>query len=241
MPLRSGSLTNLVVASQSTTGFSVPVSGLVQAGDLIVFGGSSTSNGNESWSNTSGLTVGDTLNQTTSINQGPHATMSWMYKVATGSETTLAIATSLALFTDLECWVGCWTGRNTTTPITASAQTKTAGGATPHTYALTGVAAAAGDDLICFALAPQNAAAAWVGPTVPTGFNATGLALQTATPFGNAFMSWCDNFGGGATGTVNPKFTGVGTDNLGFVIALAQGSVTPAGPGPMARQIYVMP
>src|ERR1700743_2427264 len=234
MALRPGSITTFVNGAQNTTSFPINSPVGVQSGDLVVICVSSTSNGNETWSST-GFTVGDTLNQTTSINQGPHATMAWLYKVAGGSEpSTYTVTSSLAVFTDCEAMCGAWTGRNTVTPITANSQTKTAGGARPHTYALTGITSVAGDDLICYVIAAQNSTASWSGPTVPSGFNSTGIPLQTLTPFGNAFMSWCDNFAGGATGTVNPVFTGTGTDNLGFVIALAQGSGGGAAvPAPM--------
>jgi hypothetical protein len=224
MALRSGSITTFVNGAQNTTSFAINSPVGVAAGDIVIIIVSSTSNGNETWTST-GFTVGDTLNQTTSINQGPHATMAWLWKIATGSEpSTYTVVSSLAVFTDCEAICGAWTGRNTSAPITANSQTKTAGSATPHTYALTGVTSAALDDLICYVIAPQNASAAWTGPTVPSGFNATGIPLQTLTPFGNAFMSWADAFAGGATGTVNPTFTGVGTDNLGFVISLAASS-----------------
>lgn len=221
MSLRSGSITTFSSGAQNTTTFPINSPVGVAAGDLVVIFGCSTSNGNETWSSP-GFTVGDTLNQTTSLSQGPHATMSWLWKIAGASEpATYTVTTSLALFTDCEAFCGAWTGRNTASPITASLQTKTAGTGSPHTYALTGITAAANDDLVTFVIAAQNATMTWVDPTVPSGWGA-GTSILTATPFGNAYLGHLDNFvAGGATGTVNPKETGVGTDNLGFVIAFA--------------------
>jgi hypothetical protein len=243
MAYRSGSVTSFTTGAQNTTTFSINSPVGVQQNDIIIIGGASDANGGQTWSST-GFTSGDQLSQTTSISQGPHATMGWLWKVAGASEPgSYTVTLSAGLFTDCEAFCAAWTGRNTTSPITANSQTKTAGGGTPHTFALTGVTSAAGDDVICFVIAQQNATCAWTAPTNPSGM-ATLIALQSATPFGNAYAAYVNAVSAGATGTVNPVETGVGTDNIGFVFSLAQGSTGPppvSPQGPMPRQIYIMP
>ncbi len=164
MAYRAGSVTSFTTGAQNTTTFTINSPVGVQSGDIVIIGGASDANGGQTWSST-GFTSGDQLSQTTSISQGPHATMGWLWKVAGGSEpSTYTVTLTAGLFTDCEAWCAAWTGLNTNTPISANSQTKAAGTGSPVTFALTGVTAAAGDDLICFPIAQQNATCAWTAP-----------------------------------------------------------------------------
>lgn len=220
MAKRVGSETSFTSGAQNTTTFAVNSPVGVLAGDIVIIGVSSTTNGGLTTISSPGFTLGDSIHQLTSISQGPHCNLGWLWKVATGSEpSTYTVTGSPAPFTDLECWCAAWTGRNGTTPISANSQTLAAGSGSPVSFSLTQVTAAAGDDLIVFTIASQNAACVW---TPPAGFT-TGLSIQTATPFGNAYFAYKDGVTAGATGALNVVETGIGTDRIGFVIALAQG------------------
>jgi hypothetical protein len=225
MAYRVSSAQSFTSGNQATTTFVVNSPVGVAAGDIVIIGVASTTNGGLATISCPGFTLGDSIHQATGINQGPHCNMGWLWKVATGSEpSTYTVTGSLAPFTDLECWCAAWTGRNGTTPISANSQTLAAGTNSPVNFALTGVTAAAGDDIIVFTIANQSATCAW---TPPTGFTA-GLSLQTATPFGNAFFGYKDGVTAGATGALGVIETGIGTDSIGFTIALKQSSGGPA-------------
>ena len=154
------------------------------------------------------------------------------WKLATGSEPGTYVNSSAAAQ-----WMGfaaCWSGRNTTSPITASATTAAAGTTSPVTYALTGVTAASGDDLIWFPgeFGSIAGTAVW---TPPSGFTSQ-ISYQpggTTSPAQN--LSTKDGVSAGATGTLTGTETGQDGDVTGIVIALAVGTAQAPVGAPISR------
>ncbi len=151
-----------------------------------------------------------------------HSQLHVAWKLATGSEPSTYV-NSIVGSINWQGFAACWSGRNTTSPVTASAATNASGTVSPVTYALTGVTAAAGDDLLWYPSEFGGIAgtAVW---TPPTGF-AGRITYQpggTTSPGQN--LSTKDGASAGATGTLTGTETGQDGDVLGLVIALAQAS-----------------
>jgi hypothetical protein len=143
------------------------------------------------------------------------------WKLATGSEP----GTYVNSIVGSDSWQGfaaCWSGRNTTSPVTASASTNASGTVSPVTYGLTGVTAAAGDDLIWFPseFGGVSGTAVW---TPPTGFTSRITYQPSAPSSPGQNLSTKDSASSGATGTLTGTETGQDGDIVGLVIALAQG------------------
>lgn len=221
MAYRTGSVQTFSSGAQNTTTFVINSPVGVQNGDIVIIGVFSTTNGGLTTISCPGFTLGDSIHQSTAINQGPHCNLGWLWKVASSEPGTYTVTASPAPFTDLESFSAAWTGRNTSATITANSQTLAAGTSAPVSYNLTQVTAAAGDDLIAMVIANQDSTCTFT----PAASFTTGVAIQTATPFGNAYFCYRDGVSGGATGAVNVlEQTGVGTDRIGFLVSLAQAS-----------------
>ena len=149
------------------------------------------------------------------------------WKLATGSEPGTYVNSSAAV--QWQAFAACWSGRNTTSPVTASNTKAAAGTTSPVTYGLNGVTAVSGDDLIWFPSEFGTVAgtAVW---TPPTGFTSR-ISYQpngTTSPAQN--LSTKDAASAGATGTLTGTETGLDGDVLGIVIALALASGSPSSP-----------
>ena len=130
-------------------------------------------------------------------------------------------------------WLGvscAFSGRNTSATVTADAITSAAGTVSPVTFALTGITAASGDDLLWIAGLSKNG-------TAPTWTAPTGLASQiqgdyASSPYPHFNLSTENNIASGATGTLSGTETGLAADNQGIVLSLAaSGGATCAHPG----------
>lgn len=213
---RASSATVFTTGSQTTTSLVINSPVGVALNDIVVCG-IVQYNGTGAFSGT-GFTQGGT-HSANAISQGPKFNQQWFWKVATGSEPSTYTFTVGATFDASEAFCGAWTGRNTTTPVTGNQATAAAGSSSPVSMALTGVTGALStDDAIVFALAAESTGVTWSGPS---GYTA-GPSMVTATPFGNAYFSFQNAFAASGTQTVTE--TGIGSDNIGFVISLAASS-----------------
>jgi hypothetical protein len=164
---------------------------------------------------------------TLSVLSLPTTHQSWgnaLYKVAGASEpTSYTVTLNAANFATTQTYV--FTGRNTTSPFTASLGTVDgAAGTSPFSIALGGVTAAAGDDVLWVSgLSNQST---YNGPsfTVPTGFT-NSLTSTSTTSFTTGVVGAVKaNVVAGATGTLTGTFswTGGGSNSWGgYVISIA--------------------
>ena len=192
----------------------------IASGDVVLLciqGGGSTSN---TFTYPTGFTA---ITGLANHAVGSQSTQGIAMKVAGASEpSTYAVTSSSTDFESLVCRV--YSGRSGT--VTAAVATASNFGTSPVTMTLTGLTAAAGDDIVYFiATEDYQGTTPTYGP--PSGF-ANGNVQFTATTFSPILLS-CDNVGAaaGGTGTAGGVLTeGVltGLAYSGFQLSLAQGS-----------------
>ena len=155
------------------------------------------------------------------VDAAEFAAIDWSWKLATGSEP--ADYTFTGTYGAPLAWgAAAFSGRNTSSPIQASQPTdEPTGAASPLTIALTGVTAAAGDDLLWIAAqtSPDGSKFTY---TEPGGFTKREEAKRF---YGEAVLATLDSAAGGATGTLTGSAArDEGSADAaygGFVIALA--------------------
>lgn len=126
-------------------------------------------------------------------------------------------------WTGTYAWEGvtcAFSGRNTTTPVTAAQTTSAAGSASPVTVALTGITAVTGDDVLWLPTGSKNSATV---PTwaVPAGYTNETQGDFTTAPYPHFDLAVDANVPSGATGTLTGTETGFALDQQGFVVSLA--------------------
>jgi hypothetical protein len=157
------------------------------------------------------------------IATGGSYAVQWLWKVAGASEPANYTITQ-DFNAAKTCVAMAFSGRNTSSPITASASTTlSSASASPVSVALGGVTAAEGDDIIHFGMIrPTTGGDTW-GSAPPTNFDER---AEDPRAFRSAFINTRDNVSAGATGTITGTATIVsGTDTgafAGWVIAIAQ-------------------
>jgi hypothetical protein len=168
--------------------------------------------------------------------------LSIAYKVATGSEPSTYTVTSSsgsgADFISVQCRV--YSGRNTASPFTAVSSTPTVNSAInnippPLTTAITGLTAAASDDIVLFVATDNSGAsgANGLGVTAPSGFSNVVSTLGGVTF--SPLIVGCDevNSAGGSTGTLNPIITAATASNIsyaGYVLSLSSSGSSNTAP-----------
>jgi len=226
MALR-GIVTN--AASAHVTSLSVDVSTIgVQAGDLILLhmqGGGGTGL-TFTWP-TGFAAPSDGTTTLGNQNEASSGTEGIMYKFADGTETSLSVGSSANNFATLTARV--YSGRNSLAPFTKVAATTTQFNQnSPFSYALAGVTAAAGDDVVCFAANRYADGSGTASFTPASGYTNGNVAYSQPTQFSPITVSFdALNVSAGATGTIGGTFTrGVltGLDYCGYTLALSQGT-----------------
>lgn len=225
-------------AQNALQGSSIPVTVSsigIQANDVVIVfaaqGGGNTLTLPTGFSAISGLT---------SLSVNGNVSCIIGYKIATGSEPTSYTVTSNG--NDFfAAQVRVYSGRNTSSPFTAQAQTASTAlsGASPTSLAHTGVTAAAGDDISVYTCTDNSTVNS--GNTynfnAPSGWANAITAFLTGNNFAVPVGSADDtNAASGATGTITPTLTWTGSlpgaDYGGYVVSLAAaagGSCTHAG------------
>jgi len=138
-------------------------------------------------------------------------------------------------------------GRVSTTPTNFTSTANINGGNSPISLAVPGLTAASGDDILWLGAVNACAAAtAWTW-TAPSGYTSRQTAnVPNSTAGVGVNLSTRDNQNG-ATGTLTGVATNSGqnADGMGIVLALSAPAIPPPvvvpPPGPMPRQLYVMP
>lgn len=256
MAFRSASATPLALASQGSTSNTVPSpTGVAQHDVVVNFIASSTNGGLTTISGPAGFTLQDSIHQSTSISQGPHCNLGYLILPdASASEPSNYVITgSPAPFTDLGAISIAFSGRNNTTPVAFFAQTLAAGTGSPVNFNLNAFTCLGGEDVLLMCIAGEGASCVW---TPPSGFTAI-ASIQTPTPFGNYYVCYKNNVAAGSlAGLLGVVETGLGTDRIGFAVALAPapagGTSGPSGlgsrvfgannqPMPLKAAAYFMP
>jgi hypothetical protein len=171
-------------------------------------------------------------------------------KIATGAEPTSYSITGVSFGGSIACRV--YSGRNTSSPFTATQQSSVGAAAFPITFSMTGVTAASNDDVVAFAADQISAATTTATLSFATGSGFGNGSLGNDTVDVAAFWIISEdavNVAAGATGTIGGVLSvtaGAGPGQTGVlaqVISLAAGVVTPPVPsrGPMPKQIYILP
>lgn len=240
MAYRSGSGTAASSSSNTIQNLTVAVPVGNQVGDLIIVGALELNDNETLVMNTSGFTAG-AQHQSTGPNYGPQGSYAWWWKIVSGSADTGTYSVQFPSYLDNfgEALIAAaFTGRSGISA--AGTYTDSSGGASPHNLALTGLTAAAGDDLFYFAGFKNGSSApafadinSYTGLPAPTPFNSVANGGANSAMYGG----YKENVSAGATGTQTPvtwTLSGAGTDNEGIVIALAASgggssvSVTPS-------------
>jgi hypothetical protein len=220
--------------SINSSGFSAWTSGgttalNIQVGDILLLFANAGGTGTATITYPSGFAAVQSL---TNINIATgNQTAGVHYKVATLSDTTAA---SFTITSNVSSWqtglLRVYSGRSTTSPFTASAQTGPVNSVTNgSSFSVTGLTAAANDDIeLVFPWVGTGTGDFLTWTTVPSGFAASGN-VNAAGAFSEEFATanYVNN-PGGVTGTI----TGTITDHLGgtqsygaYVISLAQAPV----------------
>lgn len=200
----------------------------VQAGDLVVIMGYAFGESSSYVISSSGFTAGYS-DEISGPALGPNCTLSIIWKVATGSEPS-TYTVSIGDAPEIFLIDGAWENRNTSSPFVIHVFTAASGSASPVTFNLTGGTADAGDDVIWAAITNgPSSAPSWTPPSSYT----TGVAAYESSSYPGAYFAYRNDVSSGATGTLSGTETGVGTDQIGFVISLAA-----AASGPPPSQFF---
>ena len=181
------------------------------------------------------------------VNDGSAALYAF-YKVATATEVAASTlsATGASFGGAINCVV--LSGRNTSSPFTTQSQTNHAAAAFPVTFSITGLTAAAGDDVVVF-----------VGQDLTAGTTAATLSYTPSGGFTNGTLgndtvdtnaewlasSVSTNVSAGATGTIAGSIavtSGAGPGQTGYlaqVISIASGALPAISDGTTASGTVV--
>ena len=223
----TGSANNIVIALNSLTGGS---GSAPAANDIIVVAVQGGAGGNNkfTFADNGGGSYADIPNCANQNIQSGTNTFGGAYKVATGSETSLTIdyfaANGTTPVSDfMTAMVSVISGRNTSSPFTASQASANNSSDAPTTPYLTAITAAANDDILIFL-----GNSYYDGSNVPTYTAQSGYAdALTAYAAGHQYspiIGYCDsiNNAGGAT---NTQASGTNCSTVGTTLTVA-GSVT---------------
>ena len=123
-----------------------------------------------------------------------------------------------------------FTGRDTSTPVSAQVWTAESTGSSPKALALTAVTAASGDDVLAiWALDTSTGSGGWTGGSYTSGYTEIS---EDSFNWTSSFAAEQDNVSSGSTGTITGTATNA-TDGLGiagWLVALKSSG----GPGPAA-------
>ena len=209
----------------SSTTVTVDVSGIsIQNGDIVLLVGISGGSASSTQTYPSGFGAISTL---TNIAMTTEASTMWCaYKVASGEPTTYTVTSSINDFHTMQCRV--YSGRSTISPITAVAQSGPGvDGPLPIAPSLTGLTAAAGDDIIQF-LGVSSISIADTYSFTPTSGYINAVNTPGTTVGNSPSMAGANNLNvsAGATGNLSTSMSDTHGGNVqwgGYVIALANG------------------
>lgn len=197
----------------------------IAANDYVILFINGGGAGNNTYTFPSGFNAIGSLTNI-NVNAG-YCTLGVAAKIAGGSEpSTYTISSSSNDFQTAHCRV--YSGRNTSSPVTAVAQTASSTPANfPISVSMTGLTAAASDDVVLLLGCTGNGSGATETQSLtgPTGFAHQGAGdaqVQFSGPI--AYADYCNN-PGGATGTLSATWSsslnGNGLAYGGYLISLA--------------------
>lgn len=152
-------------------------------------------------------------------------TIAALSKIAGSSEpSTYTVTVNTSDLHTMQCRV--YSGRNGT--VTAKQVTNLAGsGSQPITLTITGLTAAAGDDVVCLAAGTASSASDTYGWTPPSGYGNSLVGTDTTSFAPACYGADKLNVSAGATGTLSATLSDTASNNIGaavFLLSLAAGS-----------------
>jgi hypothetical protein len=228
----------------STTSNSITYAGAsnIVIGDFIVLVSEVTTSSTESFTDPSGFTAGSSISlPDVRVNASDYLHVA-VKIAAAGDVGTPTYVTSCTNGGYWKQQLRVYSGRNTATVGSAITAVSATGAATqggyPYSFAMTGLTAASGDDLMLFAVGclPDGNSGSTAFGASATGFS-NSLASNYSGYQYDASLNSLDyvNYSGGTTGTITVTLTqtgGSGTQVIpfGFMLSLANAVTTPFTP-----------
>jgi len=203
----------------------VTVGGIgIQSGDIVLLFCNF-----DTFPNTISCTGFSVLVTNQQIGSGTNSTVVVLSKTAGGSEpSTYTINGTASDLYSAQCRV--YSGRSGT--VTAQQTTNLAGtGAPPVTTSITGLTAAAGDDVVLFVGGSTATLTCTYSWTQPSGYgNSLITSASATTSFApNCYSADNTNVSAGATGTLATTQTNTGPNNIGYAAFLVSLAAAAAG------------